>query len=195
MTTYIVRYFLTINYKMVCRLSRYCADIPYYYYELLASWIAYLYGEKIMREIRITVIPTVVITTTTTEVHSEVFHLNTLAQIKEFYSAGNVFSVLSPQTITIHQGDGRSVNVTLYGSDTMYDVAAKINNAIAFGLGQAAYVNRSDMFSTISDGRENTSESVYKSEPIYGVRDYERNSDGSVILDRDGNKIPVVLQR
>jgi len=62
---------------------------------------------------------------------------------------------------------GSSADVVIYGTDTFSDFVKKINDAIAFGLGQGTYVNNARNFSTISDGTANTSESVYRDEPIY----------------------------
>ncbi|GHT02932.1 hypothetical protein AGMMS50276_33010 [Synergistales bacterium] len=103
---------------------------------------------------------------------------NKLNSIAQFYNANGVFSVQSPQTLTIYQGDGKSTSVTLYGDDTILDVSKKINDAIAFSLEQGVYVNNANQFCTISDGTENTSESVYKREPVYSDTVY--NDDGTV---------------
>ncbi|MCL2009295.1 MAG: flagellin [Synergistaceae bacterium] len=115
--------------------------------------------------------------------------LSTLGQIKQFYDNNGVFLVSSPQVITIYQGDGKSASVALYADDTMYSAAKKINDAIAFTLGQIAYVNDSDKFAVISDGKENTSEAAYKREPFYGIVDFERDVNGKVILDENGSRI------
>ncbi|MBQ9566433.1 MAG: hypothetical protein IJU98_12690, partial [Synergistaceae bacterium] len=69
--------------------------------------------------------------------------------------------VKSPEVLTITQGDGKQAAVTLYTNDTLYDIAKKINGAIAFGLGQSRYVDDSSQFCTVADGSPLTSESVY----------------------------------
>ncbi|GHS94584.1 hypothetical protein AGMMS50276_07590 [Synergistales bacterium] len=84
-----------------------------------------------------------------------------LKEIAEFYTPTGVFTVNSPQVITIYQGDGKNTSVMLYADDTMYDVAKKINDAIAFNLEQSVYVNDAGQFCTISDGTPGTSESIY----------------------------------
>ncbi|GHS99315.1 hypothetical protein AGMMS50276_22710 [Synergistales bacterium] len=96
-----------------------------------------------------------------------------LREISNFYNANGVFSVYSPQTITIYQGDGKSAKVTLYENDTLYDAAQKINDAIARDLGQGAYVGGANCFCTISDGTPDTSESVYREEPVYSDPEYD----------------------
>ncbi len=68
--------------------------------------------------------------------------------------------VSRPQTITITQGNGKTANLTLYDTDTIYDVAQKFNDAIANGLGQGRYTNNPNKFCTIADGTANSSESV-----------------------------------
>ncbi|MBQ6773118.1 MAG: hypothetical protein IJP48_03550 [Synergistaceae bacterium] len=49
----------------------------------------------------------------------------------------------------------------------MNGAAKKINDAIANSLGQDAYADNPNKFCTLSDGTENTSESVYSRNPIY----------------------------
>jgi flagellin len=105
----------------------------------------------------------------------------TLIDMPEFYNANGVFIVQSPRTITICQGDGKSASVTLYADDTMYDVAKRINNTIAYSLGQALYINDEGInnFCAIADGTPLTSESVAGKTPLYygdddiiGYREY-----------------------
>ncbi|GHV41578.1 hypothetical protein FACS1894187_23390 [Synergistales bacterium] len=91
----------------------------------------------------------------------------TLSEMPEFYNVNGVFTVQDPQTITVYQGDGKNTSVTLYADDTMYSVAKKINDAIAFSLGQSVYTDNATNFCTISDGTLNTSESIATKEPVY----------------------------
>ena len=90
----------------------------------------------------------------------------TLSEISKFYNSEGVSSVLSPQELTITQGDGKTATITLYALDTIEDVAKKINDAIANTLGQGKYVNNADKFCTLSDGT-NGSESISEEETIY----------------------------
>ncbi len=64
-----------------------------------------------------------------------------LRDLNTFWNTSGVFMLESPQTITITQGDGQQVDVTLYATDTLKELEAKFNDAIANGLGQAAYIN------------------------------------------------------
>lgn len=90
-----------------------------------------------------------------------------LSDIKQFYNSEGVLLVDSPQKITITQGNGDTADVMLYKTDSIYDVAEKINNAISEKLGQGRYTDNKNKFCTISDGTQGTSESIYESEPIY----------------------------
>ena len=101
-------------------------------------------------------------------------HMPTLPEIPQFYNTSGAFLVSQPQTLTITQGDGKTASITLYETDTMPDVAAKINDAIANSLGQAKYTDNPGKFCTISDGTEGTSESVYEKTAIY-------DDDGNLI--------------
>ncbi|GHS92684.1 hypothetical protein AGMMS50276_01110 [Synergistales bacterium] len=108
--------------------------------------------------------------------------LKTIAEISTFYNANGVFAVRDPQTITIYQGDGKSMSVTLYADDTMYSVAKKINDAIAFGIGYGAYAENAANFCTISDGHDNTSESIFTtSDPYSSYLSYDAN--GNAVAD------------
>lgn len=83
----------------------------------------------------------------------EVFNeeANTLRDISQFRTSEGTFIVSEPQNLKIIQGDGQTASITLYGNDTLYDVADKINSAISVSLGQAAYVDDAGKFSTLSD--------------------------------------------
>ena len=76
---------------------------------------------------------------------------NTLRDISQFYTSGNAFAVSEPQTLIVIQGSGQTADITVYGNDTLYDLAEKINGAISDTLGQAAYVDDSGKFSTLTD--------------------------------------------
>ena len=87
----------------------------------------------------------------------------------------------SPQTITITQGDGKTAEITLYSTDTMSEVAAKINDAIAGALGQGRYADNISKFCTIENISGNGT-------PVY-TRGYAREADGTLVLDGNGNPI------
>ncbi len=63
-----------------------------------------------------------------------------LRDLNTFWNSSGVFMLDSPKTITITQGDGESTSITIYGTDTLNELKAKFNDAIANGLGQAKYL-------------------------------------------------------
>ncbi|MCF4113058.1 MULTISPECIES: flagellin N-terminal helical domain-containing protein [Dethiosulfovibrio] len=70
-----------------------------------------------------------------------------LRDLDKFWDANGRFLLDDPQDITITQGDGSKASVTLNSTDTLNDVAKKLNDAIAFDLGQSKYVGAdADMF-------------------------------------------------
>ena len=85
-----------------------------------------------------------------------------LRDLDKFWDAQGRFMLTDPQTITVTQGDGKQTKVTLYANDTLDDVASKFNEAIGIGLGQNAYVDDVNHFSTfVSDAvAGNNAESV-----------------------------------
>ena len=124
-------------------------------------------------------------------------HPATLEKIKSFTNASGISYFTEPQTIRITQGDGKTASIVVYGGDTVYDVRRKINDAIADDLGQSQYVDNRDNFCTISDGTPSTSESASTENPqLTNYNDleevtYERDNDGKLILDDDGNPKPI----
>ncbi|MBQ7214532.1 MAG: flagellin, partial [Synergistaceae bacterium] len=72
----------------------------------------------------------------------------TLEDIPQFYDASGVFLVKEPQTLTITQGNGKSTDVVLYSNDTIENVRQKLNDAIAYGLGQTEYADNHENFVT-----------------------------------------------
>ncbi|MBQ7152027.1 MAG: flagellin [Synergistaceae bacterium] len=63
-----------------------------------------------------------------------------LRDLNTFWNSSGVFMLDTPKTITLTQGDGTSTNVTVYATDTLNELKAKFNDAIANGLGQARYL-------------------------------------------------------
>lgn len=99
--------------------------------------------------------------------------ISTLSDISIFYNSEGKFLVSQPKTLTITQGDGQTASITLYETDTIEDVARKINDVIAHTFGNAKYTDNPNKFCTISDGTKGTSESIYGREDIY-------NDDGDL---------------
>jgi flagellin len=64
-----------------------------------------------------------------------------LRDLDKYWDANGKFLLDDPQTITLFQGDGKQTSVTLYATDTLEDVRQKLNDAVAYGLGQSKYVS------------------------------------------------------
>ena len=76
---------------------------------------------------------------------------NTLREISQFYTSEGTFVVNEPQELTITQGNSKTAGIMLYGEDTLYDVAAKLNDAISNELGQGRYTDNTGKFSELTD--------------------------------------------
>ena len=76
---------------------------------------------------------------------------NTLREISQFYTSEGTFVVNEPQELTITQGNSKTASIMLYGEDTLYDVAAKLNDAISNELGQGRYTDNTGKFSELTD--------------------------------------------
>jgi flagellin len=64
-----------------------------------------------------------------------------LRDLDKFWDANGKFLLDDPKELTVYQGDGKQTKITLYATDTLEDVRKKLNDAIAYGLGQSQYVN------------------------------------------------------
>jgi len=85
-----------------------------------------------------------------------------LRDLDKFWDANGRFMIEDPQNITVTQGNGKQAVVTLNSTDTLRDIEFKLNNAVAFGLGQAQYLDsNTDRFvDFVEDSTFNTPESV-----------------------------------
>lgn len=87
-----------------------------------------------------------------------------LYNLDRFWNNSGVFLLSDPQTITIIQGNGVKTSFTLYSDDTIADMERKLNDAIAYGLGQSYWAKTaSGNFVTYvrpNAGVANTHESV-----------------------------------
>lgn len=75
-----------------------------------------------------------------------------LRDIDKFWDAQGIFILKEPKELTLTQGDGRQAKIMLYASDTLDEVAEKMNRAIAVGLGQGEYVDDASKFVSFSGG-------------------------------------------
>lgn len=83
-----------------------------------------------------------------------------LTEITGLYNTEGVFMIDQPQTLTLTQGNGKSTSITLYSTDTIEDVRKKLNDAIAYGLGQGSYAQADKFVSFVTDAQENGLETV-----------------------------------
>jgi len=85
-----------------------------------------------------------------------------LRDLDKFWDANGRFMIDDPQQITLTQGDGKTTSITLNSTDTLRDIEFKLNDAIAFGLGQARYLEgNTDRFADfVEDASANTPEAV-----------------------------------
>ena len=83
-----------------------------------------------------------------------------LRDIDKFWTSEGTFILEQPKELTLTQGDGKQSKVMLYAGDSLDDVARKLNNAIANGLGQSKYVDDAAKFVTFVEGGTKGAESV-----------------------------------
>ena len=106
-----------------------------------------------------------------------------LRDLDKFWNSEGVFMLDDPKTITLNQGNGKTASVTLYANDTLDDVANKLNDAVANGLGQSKYVDDATKFVTfVGDGATNNSESV---EGTFVLRSVVPGKSGEITLSGD----------
>ncbi|MBQ6971373.1 MAG: flagellin [Synergistaceae bacterium] len=109
-----------------------------------------------------------------------------LRDLDKFWDGQGVFMLEDPKTITLNQGDGKTASVTLYANDTLDDVAKKLNDAVATGLGQAKYVDDATKFVNYVDGSTKSSEAV---EGTFLIRSAVPGKGGEITLSGDEDLI------
>jgi flagellin len=62
-----------------------------------------------------------------------------LRDLDAFWDVNGRYLLDEPADIYLSQGDGARTIVTIYGTDTLGDVRAKLDDAVAYGLGQNRY--------------------------------------------------------
>jgi len=109
-----------------------------------------------------------------------------LRDLDKFWDANGRFMIEDPQTITLTQGNGAKASFTMYSTDTLRDIQTKMNDAIAFGLGQAKYLkSNTDKFVTYvgkNDVATNSSQSV---QGTYVVRSAVAGKAGEITFSGD----------
>ena len=111
-----------------------------------------------------------------------------LRDLDKFWDANGRFLLEDAQPITVTQGDGTQTSITLNSTDTLRDVEMKLNDAIAFGLGQAKYLDgNTDRFvDFVENETDNTSESV---EGTFVIRSVVAGSAGEINFSGDEDVI------
>lgn len=112
-----------------------------------------------------------------------------LRDLKAFYDSEGVFILEEPQTIMLTQGDGKETSIKVYSTDTIEELRAKLNDAIADGLGQAAYTNNRENF--VSFVQENNV-AHSGSETVAGtliIRSAAAGSAGRISLNSENNDL------
>ena len=110
-----------------------------------------------------------------------------LRDLDKFWDNQGVFMLEDAKTITLNQGDGKTATVTLYANDTLDDVAKKMNDAIANGLGQAKYVDDATKFVTyVGNGSTTNSEAV---DGTFLMRSVVPGAGGEITFSGDENLI------
>ena len=110
-----------------------------------------------------------------------------LRDLDKFWDNQGVFMLEDAKTITLNQGDGKTASVTLYANDTLDDVAKKMNDAIANGLGQAKYVDDATKFVTyVGNGSTTDSEAV---DGTFLMRSVVPGAGGEISFSGDENLI------
>ncbi|GHV27394.1 hypothetical protein FACS1894167_02330 [Synergistales bacterium] len=109
------------------------------------------------------------------------FYERKLSDDPAFYDASGNFVLREPRTLMLFQGDGSMASVTLYGNETFSELTQKLNDAIAFGLGQARYVDVIGKFASLADGTPNTSESAW-AESFNLQRESEILTKGTLVM-------------
>jgi flagellin len=106
-----------------------------------------------------------------------------LRDIDKFWNSEGVFMLDDAKTITLNQGNGNTASVTLYANDTLDEVAKKLNDAVANGLGQAKYVDDATKFVTFTgNGATTDSESV---NGTFVIRSVVPGKSGEITLSGD----------
>ncbi|MBQ7215518.1 MAG: flagellin [Synergistaceae bacterium] len=75
-----------------------------------------------------------------------------LRDIDKFWTDEGEYILDQPRELTLTQGDGKQAKIMLYGEDTVDDLAKKLNDAVAVGLGQQKYIDGAGEFVSFVDG-------------------------------------------
>jgi len=107
----------------------------------------------------------------------------------KFWDASGNFMLDEPKSITLVQGNGQTASFTISSADTFDDVAAKLNDAIANGLGQINIVGEANEekfvnYVTESEADDDGLESVAGT---FVIRSAVAGKDGEITFVGDDN--------
>jgi flagellin len=110
-----------------------------------------------------------------------------LRDLDKFWDANGKFMLDDPKTLTIVQGDGKKANVTLYSTDTLAEVARKLNAAVAFGLGQGYYTDSASVnnFVTFVGDKEYTENSPMSVKGTFVINSLIAGKNGTLNFSGD----------
>ena len=133
-------------------------------------------------------------TTATTETDSStigcIANLSTkLYDVDKFWDANGNFILETPQTITLVQGDGKKVNISLTGADTFQSVRDKLNAAISTGLGQGAVVGTANSDKFVSFVTNPCASGLESVQGTFVIRSAIAGKDGEINFVGDDNVI------
>ena len=104
-----------------------------------------------------------------------------LRDLDKFWDANGRFMLEDPQVITMTQGDGKQTSITLNSQDTLDDVARKLNDAVAFGLGQEKYVGAdADEFVNFVSSGDAVANTVQSVEGTFVIRSAVAGANGEI---------------
>jgi len=112
-----------------------------------------------------------------------------LRDLDKFWDANGRVLLDDSQVLTLTQGDGRQAAVTLNSTDKLSDVAKKLNDAIAFGLGQAKYAgtngSNADRFVNFVGSKDKVAATVQSVNGTFVIRSLIPGASGRISVAGD----------
>jgi len=107
-----------------------------------------------------------------------------LQNCANFYNSDGSFMLQNPQQLTLVEGDGKQTNITLYATDTLYQVQQKINGAIENGLGQGSELSNwttdHNSFCTYVTNPDQNAGSTQVTEGTFVIRSAKVGNQGNI---------------
>jgi len=116
--------------------------------------------------------------------------LNTkLYDVDKFWDANGNFILETPQTISLVQGNGEKVDISITGADTFQTLRDKLNAAIATGLGQGEIVGEENSDKFVSFVTSPCASGLEAVQGTFVIRSAIAGKDGEINLVGDDNVI------